>query len=175
MAGAGRKVFVAGEVLTASDVNGYLMDQSVMRFATASARSADIASPTEGMVSYLDDTNSVEVYSGSAWSGIGAGVFAQYTFSASAALGFTVGPSDSISIAGTVTFPAGRFTLAPVVLVTLGQYSAAIAGCPGLLYSATSSTTQATVYFKNANISASATTSDFAITAIQATAGSAKG
>ena len=32
MAGAGKKTFTAGEVLTASDVNTYLMEQSVMYF-----------------------------------------------------------------------------------------------------------------------------------------------
>jgi hypothetical protein len=32
MAGLGRKVFAAGEVLTAANVGGYLMDQTVMVF-----------------------------------------------------------------------------------------------------------------------------------------------
>ena len=33
MAGAGAKLFVSGDVLTAAQVNTYLMDQAVMRFA----------------------------------------------------------------------------------------------------------------------------------------------
>ncbi len=45
---SGRKVFTAGEVLTASDVNDYLMDQSVMVFAGTAARSSAIASPETG-------------------------------------------------------------------------------------------------------------------------------
>jgi hypothetical protein len=70
MAGLGRQVFTAGEVLTAADVNGYLMDQAVMVFADATARTAAIAAPTEGMVTYLSDTNALEYYDGSAWVGV---------------------------------------------------------------------------------------------------------
>jgi len=67
MAGQGRKTFSDGEVLSAADVNGYLMDQSVMRFADSTARTAATGTPTEGMVTYLDDVNQIEVYDGTAW------------------------------------------------------------------------------------------------------------
>ena len=67
MAGLGRKVFVAGDVLTAADVNGYLMDQTVMVFADSSARDTAIASPSEGMFVYLADTNTLQYYDGAAW------------------------------------------------------------------------------------------------------------
>jgi hypothetical protein len=70
MAGLGRQVFTAGEVLTANNVNGYLMDQSVMVFADAAARSTAIPSPTEGMVTYLSDTTAIEFFDGSAFVGI---------------------------------------------------------------------------------------------------------
>jgi hypothetical protein len=80
-AGLGFKTFTSGEVLTAADTNGYLM-QGVMVFANASARSAAITAPTEGQYSYLKDTNSTEYYDGAAWvagvegdiSGVTAGV-----------------------------------------------------------------------------------------------------
>ena len=62
-----RKVFTNGSPLPASDLNTYLMDQSVMTFADSTARSAAITSPTEGMITYLNDTNKVEVYTGAAW------------------------------------------------------------------------------------------------------------
>jgi hypothetical protein len=70
MAGLGRKVWSAGDVVAAADVNGYLMDQAVMVFADATARTAAIAAPTEGMVTYLSDTNALEYYDGSAWVGV---------------------------------------------------------------------------------------------------------
>ena len=69
MAGLGRKVWSAGDVLAAADVNGYLMDQAVMVFADAAARTSAIGTPTQGMVSYLQDTSSLEVY-GTAWAGV---------------------------------------------------------------------------------------------------------
>jgi hypothetical protein len=67
MAGQGKKTFTAGDTLTASQVNDYLMDQSVMRFASAAARNAAIPSPTEGMVCYLDDVNQIWYHNGSGW------------------------------------------------------------------------------------------------------------
>jgi hypothetical protein len=62
-----RKVFVSGEILTASDVNVNLMDQSVMVFDDSAARGSAIPSPIEGMVTYLKDTDSLEKFDGSAF------------------------------------------------------------------------------------------------------------
>lgn len=70
-AGQGFKTFVTGDVLTAGDTNGYLM-QGVWVFADAAARTAAVTSPQEGNMSYLKDTNSTEYYSGSAWVAVGA-------------------------------------------------------------------------------------------------------
>ena len=62
-----RKVFTAGEILTAADVNTNLMDQAVMVFDDSGARGSAIPSPSEGMVTYLKDTDSVEKYDGSSF------------------------------------------------------------------------------------------------------------
>ena len=72
MPGLGRKVFTAGDVLTASDVQNYLMDQTVMNFAGTAARSSAIATPTTGMTSYIGTTGTasipqIETYTGSQW------------------------------------------------------------------------------------------------------------
>lgn len=67
MAGLGRRTFSAGEVLTAANVMGYLQDQAVMNFAGTASRGSAIPSPSEGMASYLADSNQVEVYDGSSW------------------------------------------------------------------------------------------------------------
>ena len=63
----GFKTFAVGEVLTAADVNDYLMEQVVGIFADATARDAQITSPIEGQFCYLADTNVLQYYTGSAW------------------------------------------------------------------------------------------------------------
>ena len=67
MPGSGFLTFTDGQVLTAAQVNGYLMKQAVMYFATAAARSSAITSPEEGMVTYRADSDVIEYYNGSAW------------------------------------------------------------------------------------------------------------
>jgi hypothetical protein len=62
-----RKVFTAGEVLAASDVNSFLMDQTVMSFADAAARGLAIPTPVEGMSTFLEDSNILSIYDGSDW------------------------------------------------------------------------------------------------------------
>lgn len=68
-AGLGFKDFVTGEVLTASDVDGYLM-QGVWVFASAAARDSAVTSPQEGNFAYLKDTNVTTYYTGSAWANL---------------------------------------------------------------------------------------------------------
>lgn len=70
MAGLGRKVFTR-ETLGSADVNGYLMDQAVMRFASAAARAAAIPAPTDGMVSVLDPERVPEVFYAGTWRRVG--------------------------------------------------------------------------------------------------------
>ena len=72
MAGAGYKLFNTGDVLLASEVNTYLQQQTVMVFASSAARTTALSGVlAEGMMSYLQDTNSVEVYNGSSWVNVG--------------------------------------------------------------------------------------------------------
>lgn len=108
------KTFTAGTLATASDVNTYLMKQSVMVFADATARNAALTAPTEGMVCYLTSNDHITVYDGSAWRIIDI-AWSDYTPTFS---NFTLGN-------GTVTgkyFRIGRFTHF-IVQVTLGSTS----------------------------------------------------
>jgi hypothetical protein len=70
-AGLGFKTFVTGDVLTAADTNGYLM-QGVLVFASAAARDSAITSPQEGQFAYTKDTNGLWYYDGAAWVASGA-------------------------------------------------------------------------------------------------------
>ena len=123
MAGLGRRTFVAGEVLTAANVQGFLMDQAVMVFADSTDRDTDIPSPSDGMFVYLQDTSGLFFYNGSAsaWTPFSAGakgggtdqvfyendqtVTTSYSISASANA-ISAGPIE-ISPSASVTVPAG--------------------------------------------------------------------
>ena len=68
MAGAGYKLFASGDVLTASDVNTYLQEQTIMVFASTSARDTALNSiKSEGMFVYITGTNTLQFYDGSSW------------------------------------------------------------------------------------------------------------
>jgi len=70
MPGLGRKVFSAGDILAAADVQGYLQDQVVMVFNSATDRTTALGTAvSEGMVSYLKDTDALQVY-GTAWANV---------------------------------------------------------------------------------------------------------
>jgi len=62
MAGLGYKLFAAGEVLTAANLQGYAVDQSVMVFATAAERTSELSSPSQGMMSFLNDSGCIFQY-----------------------------------------------------------------------------------------------------------------
>jgi hypothetical protein len=67
MAGLGFKTFADGDVLLASEVQGYVQEQMIMVFANATARDAAITSPTEGMFAFLKDTDTLTYHDGSDW------------------------------------------------------------------------------------------------------------
>ena len=65
--GSGFTTFTAGNVLTASEVNNYLMEQSVMFFETTGARDSAITAPENGMLCYVTGTGLYYTYVTSAW------------------------------------------------------------------------------------------------------------
>jgi len=74
MAGAGYKLFGNGNTLSASDLNTYIQQQTVMVFADSTARTTALSGVVSaGMISYLTGTNSLETYNGSAWVANGVG------------------------------------------------------------------------------------------------------
>ena len=109
MAGAGFKTFSAGQVLSASDVNTYLMQQTVLVFASATARDAAVPSPSEGMIAYVKDVDQLQTYNGSAWL---PRSYSQATGTASTTTG-VIATNSSTTV--TITFPSGRFAVAPIL------------------------------------------------------------
>jgi hypothetical protein len=83
--------------------------QGIIRtFANAAARTAELPSPTEGTMTYLNDTDQIDVWNGSAWI---------RRVSTSLPFAQAVGAGYGGAAVTTVTFPAGRFTVAPQVVV----------------------------------------------------------
>lgn len=73
------KTFIAGEEALASDVNSYLMSQTVSRFATAAARTAAITAPVLNQMTIRDDRPGIpEMWNGSAWIAAGPGAELAY-------------------------------------------------------------------------------------------------
>ena len=114
MAGSGRKIFSAGAVLSASDVQNYLQDQAVMVFATTSDRTTALTLGTvsvasEGMVSYIKNVDQVQVFNGTTWI---PQAYAQAAGTANSTTGALA--ADGVSTA-TIDYPASRFSVAPVL------------------------------------------------------------
>ena len=131
-AGLGFKTFTTGEVLTAGDVNGYLM-QGVLVFASAAARDAAITSPQEGQFAYTKDTNGLWYYDGSAWVASGAtgdieGVTAGVGISGGGTSGtvtITNSMATAIDAKGDLVAGTGADTFARLAVGTNGQVLAA--------------------------------------------------
>jgi hypothetical protein len=122
VAGLGRKVFVAGDVLTAAQVQGFLQDQVIAVFANAAARATAIPSPSEGMFAYLSDTNTLTFYNGADFQNfvpnldnavINNGTVNTSTFNGGTAFNFILDApeenfvSTATAAGGTVTVDAG--------------------------------------------------------------------
>lgn len=112
----GFKVFAVGEVLTAADVNDYLMEQSISIFANSTARDAQITSPIEGMFCYLADSNVLQFYNGSSWASyIGEGDITGVTITTAGTSGLSGGTTASSgAFSSTLTIAPNSATSATV-------------------------------------------------------------
>jgi hypothetical protein len=117
------KVFTNGSVLNASDLNDYLMTQSVMVFSNATARASALTSPTEGMITYLEDTNKVQLYTTS-WNDL-VTPSADNVVSTTKTDTFSSSSSSLTNITGLSAVITPRFTTSRILVdVNIGQVDA---------------------------------------------------
>lgn len=129
MAGAGYKLFNTGDVLTAAQVNTYLMQQTVMVFASATARNTALSGIlAEGLVCYLTDTNDFQIYDGAAWQSYGSGDITGVTAGTGISGGGTSGNvtitnsmATEITAAGDIIVGTGSGTFDNLPIGTTGQ------------------------------------------------------
>jgi hypothetical protein len=135
-AGLGFKDFATGEVLTAADVDGYLM-QGVWVFASATARDAAVTSPQEGNFAYLKDTNVTTYYTGSAWANLD-----------------TTGMTNPMTTTGDTIYSSSGSTPARLGIGSTGQVLTVAGGVPSW---ATPSSSSALNFITGASFSAAST------------------
>jgi hypothetical protein len=112
-AGLGFIEFTTGDVLSAAAANGYLASQTVMVFASAAARTSAIASPQEGMFSFLKDTNATQFYDGAAWTNLD-----------------TTGMVNPMTTTGDTIYSSSGTTPARLGIGSTGQVLTVAAGIP---------------------------------------------
>jgi hypothetical protein len=151
MAG-GYKLFSTGEVLTAANVNNYLMNQTVMVFASAAARTTALSGVlAEGMISYRTDSHILEYYNGSAWGAVSTATSLNLSFNAQTGTTYTLATGDvnylvtaSNASAITVTVPPSIFTSGQQVhLQQIGAGQVTFAQGSGVTITSTGATSTA--------------------------------
>jgi hypothetical protein len=99
-----RKTFTAGQPLTATELNTYLMTQAVQTYADAAARTTALPTPTEGQIIYLNDINQFQgSHGGSVWYPV-AGVMPFIHYNHTAAQSITSGTETTVSSWAQVSF-----------------------------------------------------------------------
>ena len=103
-----KKTFMDGDALPASDLNTYLMNQSVQTYSAPGARDSALPTPLEGQVTTNAITKNLETYYGQ-WRPL------PFAMSQGEVL---ITPVANVATGVAVTFPSGRFSVPPLIFTT---------------------------------------------------------
>jgi hypothetical protein len=135
---AGYRTFTTGDVLTAAQVQYNLQNQTIMYFATSTARGTALPVGTvqEGMFSYLADSDSFEFYNGTTWVPIVSGGGDLTAINAGSGITVTdgTGPVPTISLASSPTFTSPKEVIAITAAAATGTINANVVGNSQLFY-----------------------------------------
>lgn len=127
---AGYREFQTGEVLTAANVDDFLAKQSVMKFADSAARDTALGTAVaggnalrEGMVAYLDDTDEVIKYDGSAWSSIAPAVTQNFVQVVTATDATNRSTSSTSFVTGTLSASITPTAASNLIIATWSCYT----------------------------------------------------
>lgn len=125
---SGFRTWTPGEVITASNVQSYLQDQSVMVFPSSAVRATAIVVPTEGMLSWLEDGDKYQYYNGSTWTDLiipitGGTAGAPYVSGGTASAGF--GNTKFEFVNSTIQNKSANYTIAATDKNTILNFTTA--------------------------------------------------
>jgi hypothetical protein len=103
---AGYRTWNTADTVSAADFSTYIQDQVVGVYSSTSNRSSELASPAEGQVSFLTDSNVLSIYISSAW----VDVLDVDTFTVSSGNYAMTGTLTLNSGSDTFSFPTDRGT-----------------------------------------------------------------
>ena len=106
----GRKTWVSDEVLSAADLNGYLMDQVVTVWANSTARASGILSPIEGQLSYLQDSDLYYRWNGASWAELTVTNSTNATYATTSGTAVSANKVSNISIFNSAGTPTANAT-----------------------------------------------------------------
>lgn len=132
--GSGFRTFATSEVLTASNVQNYLMDQAVMSFASSGARSIAISAPEEGMLAYLRDDDTLYSYNGTVWVPASSLVPHTSTTNPTAHTSATTTSTTYVNLPGSTALSFSKYRGDTTLVVTMSNHGDYTTGSSALFH-----------------------------------------
>lgn len=146
MTATGRIVVAPGQTIESAAWGNPVWDHSVQCFASAADRTSQFPVPHEGAMTFLEDTHWLYVYAAGDWRVVRGGGVPHQMAAGVVNLHLASNTQDTVA----VTFPAGRFSVTPVISLTFEDASGATTGAPWVRTSGTHNSSGMTIVVNKA-------------------------